>query len=33
VVDAVGKINAIACRHFPAQGRNTNELPDRTILL
>lgn len=33
VLEALGKINAVACRHFPAQAGDTNELPDRTVLL
>ena len=33
VLGAVARISAIACRCFPAQGSNANELPDRTVLL
>jgi uncharacterized membrane protein len=32
-LDALAKITAVACRHFPARGDDTNELPDRTVLL
>ncbi len=33
VLGALSRISAIATRHFPAQWRNVNELPDRTVLL
>jgi len=33
VLGALARITAMACRHFPAQGGDTNELPDRTVLL
>ncbi|MDH4022213.1 MAG: TPM domain-containing protein [Gammaproteobacteria bacterium] len=32
VLGALSRISAIACRCFPAQGNNANELPDRTVL-
>jgi uncharacterized membrane protein len=33
VLGALSRINAVACRHFPARGSDSNELPDRTALL
>ena len=30
---ALNRISALARRHFPAQGHDRNELPDRTVLL
>lgn len=30
---ALERINAFACRHFPARGGDRNELPDATVIL
>jgi uncharacterized membrane protein len=33
ILGALERISAEACRRFPRQGGDTNELPDRTVLL
>jgi uncharacterized membrane protein len=32
-VKGVAAISALLCRHFPAGGKNPNELPDRPVLM
>lgn len=33
VLNAVDRISALACRYFPGDGNDGNELPDRTVVL
>jgi uncharacterized membrane protein len=33
ILGALERIRTEACRHFPMPGGDTNELPDRTVLL
>jgi uncharacterized membrane protein len=33
LLGAVAAMSELACRHFPADGADPNELPDRTLLL